>query len=100
MACKGGAVAAVSRQALSVCPSSLHGRGARSSAHRCGPPAVSLCLRTLQGDFDLSLAADGMIAAALFVGLMLSAPAAAQLSKRVPALRLVGAGLRSVQSVS
>ena len=56
-------------------------------------PYAIPCLRSLQGDFDLSLAADGMIAAALFVGLMLSAPAAAQLSKQFPALRLVGAGL-------
>lgn len=50
--------------------------------------------RSTQGEFDLSLAADGLLAAAVMVGLMVSAPACAQLSRRLPALRLIGAGLR------
>ncbi|KAL4856758.1 putative sphingolipid transporter spinster 2 [Chlorella vulgaris] len=48
----------------------------------------------IQGDFDLSLPADGLLAAALMTGLMLSAPTAAQLSRHYPSLKLISAGLR------
>ena len=48
----------------------------------------------LQGEFDLSLSADGLLAAMLMTGLMISAPASSQLSRHIPALRLMGAGLR------
>lgn len=47
----------------------------------------------VQGEFDLSLSADGLLAAALMTGLMLSAPASSQLSRHFPALRLMGFGL-------
>ncbi|KAL4447478.1 hypothetical protein ABPG75_004697 [Micractinium tetrahymenae] len=47
----------------------------------------------IQGEFDLSLSADGLLAAALMTGLMLSAPACSQLSRHFPALRLMGLGL-------
>lgn len=50
----------------------------------------------MQGDFDLSLPADGLLAAALMTGLMLSAPTAAQLSRHYPSLKLISAGLRYV----
>ncbi|KAL4434613.1 hypothetical protein ABPG77_002736 [Micractinium sp. CCAP 211/92] len=47
----------------------------------------------IQGEFDLSLSADGLLAAALMTGLMLSAPTCSQLSRHFPALRLMGLGL-------
>lgn len=52
------------------------------------------CLASRQAEFDIDLARDGLLVAAMVGGLMLSAPAAAQLSRHCPALRLVGAGLR------
>jgi hypothetical protein len=73
----------------------------------CLQPAASLAVATaaypcgvlgakVQGDFDLSLPADGLLAAALMTGLMLSAPTAAQLSRHYPSLKLISAGLRCV----
>lgn len=55
------------------------------------PPSLSH--PPVQGDFDLSLPRDGLVAAALMLGLLLSAPVAAMLSKRVNSLRLMGGGL-------
>ncbi len=55
-------------------------------------PHVGAC--AVQGEFDLSLSADGLLAAALMTGLMLSAPTCSQLSRHFPALRLMGLGLR------
>lgn len=56
-----------------------------------GDPAV-------QGEFDLSLSADGLLAAMLMLGLMLSAPTCSQLSRHVPVMRLLSGGLRQVQA--
>lgn len=52
------------------------------------------CYFPVQGEFDLSLSTDGLLAAMLMTGLMLSAPACSQLSRHFSALRLMGAGLR------
>jgi hypothetical protein len=69
-----------------------------SQAAQLRAPARPLLL--LQGEFDLSLAADGLLAAALTVGLMVSAPTFSQLSRHFPALRLIGAGLRQASATS
>lgn len=47
----------------------------------------------VQGEFDLDFFQDGFIATAMMVGIMISAPLSAQLSKRLNAIRLVGGGL-------
>ena len=46
----------------------------------------------MQGEFNLTLVEDGILPASMVFGLMLAAPAAAQLRRAAPPLRLMGCG--------
>ncbi|PSC68467.1 putative sphingolipid transporter spinster-like protein 2 [Micractinium conductrix] len=46
----------------------------------------------IQGEFNLTLVEDGILPASMVFGLMLAAPAAAQLRRAAPPLRLMGCG--------